>query len=394
MTNPSRKNSTARTATRRPIPKTAGWLLAALLATACGPGGGGDADRSAALPEWDLTLVASIGAGALSGEPGPEEFGHVSGVALGPDGEVFVADRLNFEVRVFGLDGSHRRSFGRRGEGPGEFESLYSIAWVGDRLLALDYGNARISEFSRTGDHLGQRKTASGISGSGLGLYSVGAAEAYADDFDVEDDWRHVYAGHGPDGPTGVAIPALPQPEGSNSVIVCDQGATMMFYSIPFAPRLVQHPGPGGLLWSATTGAYRIVATRGADTVRVVEGQAQAAPVTNAEWESKTEPIRSARAENPGYECDRDLPDKPSEKPILKALFVAPDGRLWIEVAAAGGDRWDVFDADGRPVARVQAAPARTGVPAFGADHVAIIRRDSLDLNYVDVYRVTRPSGQ
>ena len=393
MTKPSRKNSTARTATGRPIPKTAGWLVAALLATACGPGDGGDADQSAALAEWDLTLVASIGAGALSDEAGPEEFGRVSGVALGPDGEVFVADRLNFEVRVFGLDGSHRRSFGRRGQGPGEFESLYSIAWVGDRLLALDYGNMRISEFSAAGDHLGQRETASGISGSGLRLYSVGATEAYVDDFDVEDDWRHVYAGHGPAGPTGVAIPVLPQPESLSSQIVCDRGEVLAFYQIPFAPRLIQHPGPGGLLYSATTDTYRIVATQGADTVRVIEGQADAAPVTDAEWEKRTEAIRSLKAENPGIACEPDLPGKPSAKPVLKALFVAPDGRVWIEVAAAGGDRWDVFDPDGRPLARVQ-APARIGVPAFGAEHVVTIRRDSLDLDYVDVYRITRPDGR
>lgn len=394
MTNPIRKRSTtARTSIRRPIQRTAIWPLAALLAAACGADDGGD-DASSAVPaEWDLALVASIGAGALSEEGSPEEFGRVVGVALGPDGEVFVADRLNFEVRVFGLDGAHRRSFGRRGEGPGEFETLYSIAWVGDRLLALDYANARISEFSATGDYLGQRETARGISGSGLGLYSVGAAEAYVDHFDRADDWRHVYAGQGPDGPTGVAIPVLPQPEGRSSVIVCDRGDVRASYLIPFAPRLIQHPGPGGSLYSAVTGDYRIVATRGADTVRVVEGQAEAAPVTDAEWERRTESIRSLKAEYPSAQCEPDLPGKPSAKPILKALFVAPDGRLWVEVAAAGGDRWDVFDVDGRPLARVQ-APARSGIPAFGPEHVATIRRDSLDLDYVDVYRITRPSGQ
>ncbi len=394
MTNPIRKRSTtARTSIRRPIQRTALWPLAALLAAACGADDGGD-DASSAVPaEWDLALVASIGAGALSEEGSPEEFGRVVGVALGPDDEVFVADRLNFEVRVFGLDGAHRRSFGRRGEGPGEFETLYSIAWVGDRLLALDYENARISEFSAAGDYLGQRETARGISGSGLGLYSVGAAEAYVDHFDRADDWRHVYAGQGPDGPTGVAIPVLPQPEGRSSVIVCDRGDVRASYLIPFAPRLIQHPGPGGSLYSAVTGDYRIVATRDADTVRVVEGQAEAAPVTDAEWERRTEAIRSLKAEYPSAQCEPDLPGKPSAKPILKALFVAPDGRLWVEVAAAGGDRWDVFDVDGRPMARVQ-APARSGIPAFGPDHVVTIRRDSLDLDYVDVYRITRPTGQ
>ena len=40
------------------------------------------------------------------------------------------------EVRVFGLDGQHLRTFGRDGEGPGEFGDITSLAWVRDRLLA------------------------------------------------------------------------------------------------------------------------------------------------------------------------------------------------------------------------------------------------------------------
>ena len=53
----------------------------------------------------------------------------MTSVALGPDEEVFVADGRNREVRVFGLDGAYRRTFGREGEGPGEFR--VSIRWRG-----------------------------------------------------------------------------------------------------------------------------------------------------------------------------------------------------------------------------------------------------------------------
>ncbi len=344
-------------------------------------------------PVWRLDLVASMGAGALSTAAGPEDFGRVVAVALGADDEVFVADRLNWEVRVFGLDGSHRWSFGRRGQGPGEFESLYSIAWVGDRLLALDYANARISEFSAAGDHLGQRETATqGVSGSGLRLYPVSPEEVYADDFLPEHDFDHFYVGHGPEGPTDIAISKLPQPEEPASHIVCTAEDRKLFYSIPFAPSLVQHPGPGGLLYSAMTNAYRIAVTQGADTVRVIEREAEPAPLSAAEWEAASEGIRNFRSENPGVPCEPDLPGRPSVKPIVKTLFVAPDGRLWVDVAAADGNWWEVFAADGDLLARIE-APASRGIPALGAEHVVTIRRDSLDLDYVDVYRIERPDG-
>lgn len=98
-------------------------------------------------PEWRLTRVASIGPESLSGTGSPDEFGRIYDIALGPDEAVFVADDMSSEVRVFGVDGTHRRTFGREGEGPGEFARLYSVAWLGDRLLALDAAQGRISEF-------------------------------------------------------------------------------------------------------------------------------------------------------------------------------------------------------------------------------------------------------
>ncbi len=51
-------------------------------------------------------------------------------MSLGPGDEVYVGDAQNAEVRVIGVDGDHRRTFGRHGEGPGEFSDIHSVAWV------------------------------------------------------------------------------------------------------------------------------------------------------------------------------------------------------------------------------------------------------------------------
>ena len=84
-------------------------------------------------------------------------------------------------MRVFGLNGQHLRTFGRDGEGPGEFGDITSLAWVRDRLLALDLVGGRITEFSAAGKPLGQRKAPGRWGGSvALRLYHVAADEAYS----------------------------------------------------------------------------------------------------------------------------------------------------------------------------------------------------------------------
>ncbi len=132
-------------------------------------------------PPARLVPVVSIGPKTLTDTGAPDEFGGVNSVALGPDGEVYVADARNFEVRVFGLDGAHRRTFGRRGEGPGEFETLSSLAWAGDRLLTYDIMLGRVGQWSAEGEWLGQHRTRGRMTGGGgaIRLYSVGPDELY-----------------------------------------------------------------------------------------------------------------------------------------------------------------------------------------------------------------------
>lgn len=119
-------------------------------------------------PPARLVPVVSIGPKTLTDTGSPDEFGGVTSVALGPDGDVYVADGRNFEVRVFGLDGAHRRTFGREGEGPGEFQALSSLAWAGDLLLTMDPMLGRVAS---------GRERASGSVSAGRGVSSrVGRA--------------------------------------------------------------------------------------------------------------------------------------------------------------------------------------------------------------------------
>lgn len=95
-----------------------------------------------ALTEWRAARDGLLGArttlalGTNRGDS-PELFGMIGDVAFDPDGNVVVLDAVNYDVRIFGPDGSHLGSFGREGEGPMEFDTRpHSVAVLSDgRLL-------------------------------------------------------------------------------------------------------------------------------------------------------------------------------------------------------------------------------------------------------------------
>ena len=344
-------------------------------------------------PEWRLTQVVSIGPKSLTETGSPDEFGRVGSAALGPDDALYITDDLNYEVRVFGLDGAHRRTFGREGEGPGEFTGLYSVAWVGDRLLALDYHLGRITEFSVEGEVLGQRRMPGRISGSpsGLRFFHVGPDETYAISYVVSEGQRsRRFVGHDSRGATGDTLPYLRSTQTSGIACEYNEG-WISFFEIPFASSFIQHPGPGGVMYTAVTGDYRIAVTRGADTLRVIERSLPTEPISDEEWETGNQDFHDFIAETPGAECDPRGPTRANAKAFIEEIYIAPDGKLWVEVIRTAGNRWELFDAEGQMLGTFPVRPRKEwAAPAFGPDHLVTIRQDSLDLDHVDVWRIDR----
>lgn len=349
-------------------------------------------------PEWRLVPIVSIGPTTLTDQGGPDEFGRVSAVAFGPDGTVFVADERNSEVRVFGLDGAHRRTFGREGEGPGEFRSLYSLAWVGDRLLTLDPRLGRIGEFSAEGEWLGQRRTVmAGFSGSPafIRFYPVGPNEVFR--FAYSPEREAIWVGHHAGGDTGDTVPGPRSPDpplpGAIPPMFCEGDGAFSVIGAPFAPKSLRHPASGGIAYSAWGYFYRIAVTDTAgDTVRIIERALPAEPISDEEWAGgRSEEYDELRESFPNTTCNPRTFTRPDRKPFIDEIFVAPDGKLWVDVIRTAGNRWEFFDAEGRLVGSVPAVQYKDRtVPIFRGDYLATIRQDELELDHVDVWRLER----
>lgn len=78
-------------------------------------------------------------------------------IVAAADGRMFVADRGDSRVVMFAPDGQYLGSFGREGQGPGEFGSIFGLAISGNRILVDDYGNNRLSVWSLGGELVDDR---------------------------------------------------------------------------------------------------------------------------------------------------------------------------------------------------------------------------------------------
>ena len=85
-----------------------------------------------------------------SGDGPRHEFHRLRDMKQRPDGSLMVADGSSNEVRVFSAAGEFLGSFGRRGDGPGEFRILRRIENAGDTLLALDRGRVTVAAHDLT----------------------------------------------------------------------------------------------------------------------------------------------------------------------------------------------------------------------------------------------------
>ncbi len=93
----------------------------------------------------------------IGDEEGVEDFvfSQIKSVQVDEEENIYVADSKEVCVKVFDKNGKHIRTFGKKGQGPGEIQfPLRMHVFAGKEILIYDTGNWRLSFFSLDGKFL------------------------------------------------------------------------------------------------------------------------------------------------------------------------------------------------------------------------------------------------
>lgn len=353
--------------------------------------------NSGVAPRWNLEPVSTVGSEGGLEEPAPDEFGRITTVSTDKSGRLWVADEFGHDIRVFDTRGALVRRIGREGQGPGEFLSIYSLAWVDDVLLALDLGNGRVAELSETGEWLGTRPAPGSVGGrpATLRFYPVTDTTVLQWSLRPEEDRaKRVWVEHGPSGVSGEwAQLELSQP--APTLIRCEASGSRSYFDVPLGGRLHQHPAEGRRTYVVWTEEDRIALLNPTgDTLRIVEYDRPRVGVTEAEWAIANAEYSEFIATWPDARCEPRGVGRPALKPAIKNLLVDASGRLWVETYTEGGSEWDVFDSRGFLMGTVPGFDyIDRVVPSIRGDVLAWVESDSLGIERVQVARLVEEVG-
>ena len=318
------------------------------------------------------------------------------------------------ELRLFSPDGKHITTFGRRGQGPGEFTTAPEIVILpGDTILAWDRNGARYSWFLPDGKLVRERKYA--LEGS----RSLHVPSAIAAQWTLLPDGS-LFVDDQMEPPLGPRVPT-----GENSFtqgvaedIVLNDRARIGFIidsgmkSISLGdslPRLQtiskgdEMVSNGFYPWSrfaaegnptrahVTTAGVWEVRTFGVDgaLTRVVRLGAPRRPLTR-ELIAADLDDEKRNSKNPALveELFNRLP-RPDSVPPIYDITVDRAGRIWLtENPPATPPLYQVIDKNGRWLGAVQGHADWGYIAEIGEDYIITIWRDANDLQHVRMYQL------
>jgi hypothetical protein len=343
---------------------------------------------------WEIDVSPIIDLASSGDEGAAHEFVYVKDAARLSDGAFVIAESGSREIRVFSVNGAHRHTIGREGEGPGEFRDLTQvIALPGDSIFAYDFMLSRGTVFGPDGS-LSRVITLTGTHQS-FPVFPIASGGFVIRAFD------HA----APRSRLGLRRTTSPILRAGNAGQVTDTIAV-----IPGHESVVYDGGDSGALWGkqghlATDGErvylgwsdsleYQVWSPEG-DLLRIVRVPGVNLTLTPKQVEAEIraympDPGKASPARRAIMEVQ---PDR-THRPAYRDMVVDAEGYVWLQehqgVHERSADtRWFIFHPNGTWLGSI-VMPARLTIFRIGKDWVLGKRLDEWDVEHVELYRLTR----
>lgn len=329
----------------------------------------------------------------IGGEEEGQTLYRVADATRASDGSITLLDGASREVRFFSAEGALERVVGGEGEGPGEFDRFTSLSpFRGDSLFVFDLWLRRATIYDATGQ-LGRVLTLDPMVqprdliplGEDRLLALVWSLETFDD---VEGPYRLPYHA------------VLMTPDGAvldTAVVLAGTGG----YKVPlegggyrdFAPLFIEdgHAAAnqtGGVLGSAERWTFIRLSVEGA--VRQIIRAPWMDRLVSPEEVEREKAAMVRPQSSADYRALVATLEAPEMRPAYGDLLFASNKWVWaaeyrsLRTERDSPVRWLVFDESGALVGRAT-TPSRFTLFEVGDEHLVGVRRDSLDVETVEV---------
>ncbi len=350
--------------------------------------------------DWFVDPEPVLSLRSLSDDPA-YTFHQVTDVKSLSDGGIAVADGSSLLIRLFDSDGTHRRSLGGPGDGPGEFRRINGLQVLSDGgILAFDAVLLRATTFSAEGEFREIRP----LETAGTRVFSL---RALNDSLAVTLTFRG-----------GGAMPTESGVRWTNMTVrLFDLGTGEVRDSVATLSGSESFQFPGGSMQMPFGSSTYLAAGQGRFAVGSSERHEFLVFSGAGELESKFRlagidqslPDQVVREELARYDPDdpslppsmregmRDMP-APTRRPAFDQLLLDSQGYLWAPGFLGGSEqhapkRTLVLTPDGEWAGWID-LPPRFRPWSIGDDTVIGVQRDTLGVEDVVVLRLSRGTGR
>lgn len=354
---------------------------------------------------WAISAEPKLSIGAIEGDDA-YLFSRIWGATRLSDGSIAVADNRAPDIRIFGRAGQHLRTFGVRGEGPGEFKSPVLMGTLpGDTLVVVDRLLRRLYLFDPETGFVRGHPAEPSIQGYLLteGMFASGSAliqrSVWQDP--APNGLRRFpidYSSVALDGTVEHDFGEFPGDETIFTTQSMEGGTMVMSGGRPFGKRAAVAVGTDRWYYgSQDTWEIQVHDQTGA-LIRLIRWDRQRVAVTDAHVSSFVAQMEEAADNTEQARQFRRMVRQapiPEFFPAYSSIYTDALDYLWVEAYRLPGDTvraTTIFDPEGGIVGSVT-LPHHFRVEEIGPDYVLGVHVDDMGVQYLSMYGLTRGTG-